>query len=447
MKIIVLELNEVPHKVQKKFSFTKLAGRYKSDYHKTISMDSGHLSPWITWATVHRGVNNSEHGINDINQCTNTIDEKYPTIFSKCIDNGLSVGLVNTMHSGRLAYQQNRKYTFLLPEAFASNKFCIPSSLEDFQTFNLLMSRGSSRSVSRSLPRKINFLKVLFSYLKNTNRLRGLRKAFNQIVIEIIKPYFKVRRRTIQSDLIFDLFFSLMKKNSPDLSVFFTNHVACNMHRFWEATFPEDYEKQVSSESWLERYKNEIPYAMQTANDYINSLKNYIDKKKDTQLWIMSSMGQEKVEGYIPQNYFWDIVDINAFVSSCLMREVKVESLPQMIPIYSFKSTPEIIDDFEKFLKNSLNIKLRARTSTTIAFTINNQDIIIKNKRGSLIPDGVLKKDLDENTSSAAYHNPEGFLLRYGPNLKGISEDCFSDKNQIRTDKIKSLIELTLNLN
>ena len=145
-----------------------------------------------------------------------------------------------------MTVKQYRKYTFLLPEAFASNKFCIPSSLEDFQTFNLLMSRGSSRSVSRSLPRKINFLKVLFSYLKNTNRLRGLRKAFNQIVIEIIKPYFKVRRRTIQSDLIFDLFFSLMKKNSPDLSVFFTNHVACNMHRFWEATFPEDYEKIAS---------------------------------------------------------------------------------------------------------------------------------------------------------------------------------------------------------
>ena len=57
------------------------------------------------------------------------------------------------------------------------------------------------------------------------------------------------------------------------------------------------------------------------------------------------------------------------------------------------------------------------------------------------------KKELDENTSSAAYHKPEGFLLRYGPNLKAISEDCFSDKNQIRTDKIKSLIELTLHLN
>ena len=204
MKIIVLELNEVPHKVLKKFSSTKLAGRYESDYHKTISMDSGHLSPWITWATVHRGVNNTEHGINDINQCTNEIDEKYPTIFSKCIENGLSVGLFNTMHSGRLAYQQNKKYTFLLPEAFASNKFCIPSSLEDFQTFNLLMSRGSARSVSRSLPKKINFLKVLFSYFKNTNRLRGMRKVLNQLIIEIIKPYLKVRRRTIQSDLIFD---------------------------------------------------------------------------------------------------------------------------------------------------------------------------------------------------------------------------------------------------
>ena len=96
----------------------------------------------------------------------------------------------------------------------------------------------------------------------------------------------------------------------------------------------------------------------------------------------------------------------------------------------------------KNFSKKQFNIKLRARTSTTIAFIINNQDILIKNKRGSFIPDGVLKKDLDENTSSAAYHNPEGFLLRYGPDLKGISEDCFSDKNQIRTDKIKSLIEL-----
>ena len=446
MKIIILELNEVPHKVLERFSTTSLSGRYKSDYIKTISTDSGHLSPWITWSTVHRGVNNSIHEINDINQCTNKIDEKYPTIFSKCLDNGLSVGLVNTMHSGRLADQHNKKYTFLLPEAFASNKFCIPSSLEDFQKFNLTMSRASSRSVSRSFPKKINFLKVLISYLKNTNRLRGLINVIKQLIIELLNPYLKVRRRTIQSDLIFDLFFSLMAKNSPDLSVFFTNHVACNMHRFWEATFPHDYEKQVAPKKWLERYKKEIPYAMKTANEYIKTLKNYVDKKKDTQLWIMSSMGQEKVEGYVPQNYFWDIVDINEFVSSCLMRKVEVELLPQMIPIYSFKSTNEIIDDFEKFLFDSENIELRARTSSTIAFTINNQDILIKNKRGSFVPKGVLKKDLDEKTSSSAYHNPEGFLLRYGPNLSKINKDFFSDKNHLKTDKIKSLIELNLNL-
>ena len=55
MKIIVLELNEVPHKVINQFFGNKILGKYHSDYYQTISLDKGHLSPWITWSTVHRG--------------------------------------------------------------------------------------------------------------------------------------------------------------------------------------------------------------------------------------------------------------------------------------------------------------------------------------------------------------------------------------------------------
>jgi len=319
--------------------------------------------------------------------------------------------------------------------------------LERFQEFNLLMSRNSSRTVSRKLPNFLNLIKVVFSYFRNTKRFRGIRKVIFQLIAEIFFPYIKVRRRTIQSDLIFDLFISLQNIHKPDLSVFFTNHVASNMHRFWEATFPTDYQKQVSSKKWIKTYKNEIPEAMKTSREYINILKEYIDKTDDTQLWIMSSMGQRRIENYQPQEYYWDIVDLDSFISSCIKREVKVEPLPQMIPIYSFKSNSIIIEEFEHFLRNSQNIKLRGRTSSTIAFSINNQlgHFVIKGKK--FVPKGLLKKKIDEKTSSAAYHIPEGFLLRYGPNLKGINRKSYFKNQYLKTDKIKYIIESTLNIN
>ena len=79
MKIILFELNEVPHKILKKYFGTSIKGKYESDYNQTISMDKGHLSPWITWSTIHRGVTNEKHKLNNINQYSNTIDERFPT--------------------------------------------------------------------------------------------------------------------------------------------------------------------------------------------------------------------------------------------------------------------------------------------------------------------------------------------------------------------------------
>ena len=59
-KIIFLELNEVPNKIFIE-SFSK--HNYKNslkdfDFNQTISKDRGHLSPWTTWATLHRGIMN-----------------------------------------------------------------------------------------------------------------------------------------------------------------------------------------------------------------------------------------------------------------------------------------------------------------------------------------------------------------------------------------------------
>ena len=446
MKIIILELNEVPLKILRKYVGTSIKGKFNSDHYQTISMDKGQLSPWITWSTIHRGVTNEKHQLNNINQYSKETDNKYPTIFQNCLDKGLSVGLVNTMHSGILAENKSNKFKFLIPEAFSRDNFCIPKSLKNFQEFNLLMSRASSRIVSTKMPKNLNIFKVIFSYLRNTKRTRAIRSVFKQMLGELFKPHIKVRRRTIQSDLIFDLYMSLLEKHNPDISSFFTNHVASSMHRFWEASFPYEYTKQISSSNWISLYKNEIPLAMKTSREYIDILRKFIDKKKDTQLWIMSSMGQKRVDGYKPQTYFWDIVNMEKYVTSCLNRNVELKVIPQMIPIYAFSSDINTINEFGKFLRETKNLKLRAITEKTISFSINNQQREILFRNHNLSPEGIIKKKIDEMTSSSAYHIPEGFLLRYGPKLKTIKNIFFTEEGFIETHKIKQLIEDTLEI-
>ena len=100
-KIIFLELNEVPNKIFiESFSKHKYKISLKDfDCYETITKDKGHLSPWTTWATVHRGITDEIHGITDINQDVGNLDEIYPPIMSSLADKGLKVGVFGSMHS------------------------------------------------------------------------------------------------------------------------------------------------------------------------------------------------------------------------------------------------------------------------------------------------------------------------------------------------------------
>ncbi len=51
---------------------------------------------------------------------------------------------------------------------------------------------------------------------------------------------YKARRSSMQALPTFDMFAKLVRQHRPDLSTFFTNHVASSMHRYWGDAF-EDY--------------------------------------------------------------------------------------------------------------------------------------------------------------------------------------------------------------
>ena len=239
-KIILIELNEVPEIIFRR-SFLKNKYNRKIndfDFIPTYSSDKGHLHPWVTWSTVHRGVNNEIHKIKEINDFSEDLDIKYPTVMSSLADEGYKVGIFGSLQSSGIKQNCLSKYCFIVPDAFSNFYNCKPSSVTDLNRLNLIMSRSSARVVNKSLPRLTVTLKGLISYLRHAYRGRAILRIVKQLTTEIFMPWVKTRRRNLQADILFDVFMDLLQTHKPDLSTFFSNHVASNMHRFWEATYP-----------------------------------------------------------------------------------------------------------------------------------------------------------------------------------------------------------------
>lgn len=453
-KIILLELNEVPKSIFiQSFSKSSYKKRFEDfKYNPTISKDKGQLSPWTTWPTVHRGVTNEIHRIKDINQDITNLEKSYPSIMSILADKGFKVGVFGSMQSAFVHPKNYSKYSFFVPEVFATNSACKPKTINDFQKINLLLSKESQRVVSNKLPRMKLIINAIKSYLKHSYKFNGLFESIKQLIIEIIWPWKKIRRRSLQSIILFDIYMDLLIKTNPDFSTFFTNHVASNMHRFWEAKFPEHFPSKISSTKWLKRYENEIDIAMNTSAYFINELTNYVDKHNNIELWILSSMGQaaDTTEN-ITSKFFWKINDLKLFISSICEKKIELEELTSMVPIYSIRSEESSINKINeklKQLKSNSIIAVRSRTKETIAFRFKSYDIEnvwFKNKKNEFLNvKGLRKIKIDENTGTSGNHIPEGILYRYGKNLNEIKKKYINNDGFIETQNIKSIIEETI---
>src|SRR5438309_12121369 len=123
-RFILFELNEVPIRVVEYFAdrhprsaFARmLAGGRRWD---TLTPDQGHLSPWITWPTLHRGVSSAEHGIAALGQDVSAVDQKFPPVWSIRAAAGRRVGMFGSLHTYPPPPALD-SYDFYVPDTFAS---------------------------------------------------------------------------------------------------------------------------------------------------------------------------------------------------------------------------------------------------------------------------------------------------------------------------------------
>jgi len=430
-KIIFFELNEVPIKIIEYYINLRpnswLAKHYNLlNKYETFTENQGHLSPWNTWPTLHRGVPSDKHFISEFNQDLTEIDQSFPPIWKILTDGGISTGVFGSLHSYPLPDKLDH-YNFFVPDVFAPNHECFPKHVELFQKLNLKLSRKSARNVDKTIPFK-DAIDILLKIRTLGFKPSTILSVGKQLKEERINSWKITRRRTYQTILSFDVFYKLLEKKKPGFVTFFTNHVASSMHRYWAALFPEEYQEMKYGDDWIDTYSNEILFAMDATDKMLNRLSLFIDKNKEYKLVITSSMGQEAVESEPVETKLY-INDHNKFFKMLGIQESSgYKVLPAMLPQYNFTIAENHISIFKKNIKglsvNGRQVTWRNRENNFYSIDLGYKNlkelkVSIDSSPIAFEETGLENMVIQDKSSSTAYHIPEGHLFSYHPSNKG----------------------------
>jgi hypothetical protein len=427
-RIILFELNEVPLRIIDQFCRwhpeSALARYLPQCYqYETYAEDIGHLSPWKTWPTVHRGVTNEKHLIADFGQDLKGQDEEFPPIWDLLRKNNVKTGVCGSLHTYPPP-KDYENYAFFLPDTFAAGAECFPNKLELFQKFNLAMARESARNVSTKIAWS-DALKMLRASSELGFRMRTFMDVGRQLVDERLRSWKKSRRRTYQAVLGFDIFMKQLDERRPQFTTFFTNHVAASQHRFWAAAFPKDYEHFAYDQKWVNTYSHEIEFAMQKFDAFFERLAKFVEQNREYVLWVTTSMGQEATEARALETQLY-LVDPAKFTAGMGLEPSDWTPRPAMLPQWNVLITPSKVDEFRRSLGRLVidGKALEFREAQGGFFSLDFGQVNLYDRGDAVQLDGRTRDPQDlglqnvkieDKSGASAYHIPQGSLLVYDP--------------------------------
>ena len=265
---------------------------------------------------------------------------------------------------------------------------------------------------------------------------------------ERINPLRRVRRRTSQVQVAFDLWLKQLTKTLPAYSSFFTNHVASTMHRYWPATFPEDYISQKAlSDEWNSCFANEVDYTMGEADRQISALMAFADRRPEYAVLVLTSMGQAAVDDDEVVRTQLYIADMPKFMARMGIAASQWSPKRAMLPRYVAKIDDAVASVFRKKL-GSLTINGCPIETTEHAanhFMMKLGQINVDEAslevclEGSLVDWkdlGLVIENIEDETGSYALHIPEGLMLIYDPSER----DAKRVKTSVPTTQIAPMI-------
>ena len=428
-KIIVLEANEVPLRIFRRYAELHPDSAVARILAKGISIETiaddvapDFLYPSQTWASLNSGAPYDSHQIHWYNDSK---PSEYPMYWRRLADAGRHIGLVGSLHAAPLSAFDNPNINFLIPDCFAEDSSVKPGYFEAFQRFNLRASAGSARVAQVSAPAR-ELLACAASMPRLGIRVNSVLTSVSTVTGALSGRINRERIRNLQFVLFADIFEGLVRKHDPDLAVLFTNHVAANMHRYWYALFPEDYRERVYDDDWVQRYREEIMVAMGLLDGYLERLVRFVEAS-DRMLVVVSSMGQcanpELTREYrIQRSVDFRLENVDALIHAIVSRPHEYEVMQAMVPQYTLKfvsceAARAFADDVAEAAATSEGIHLAQDctddrvTLTTSPDTRDLSDVKLRGRSFKHEQLGFKRLPVEDHHSG--HHDPSGTLLIY----------------------------------
>jgi hypothetical protein len=444
--ILLLEINEVPWRLLDHYAdrpaFRNIH-RFLEGSHQFTSraVDSGELSPWVTWPTLHRGMNNEQHGIKNLGQDPSSFRGK--AIWEEIREAGGSIGICGSMQSWPA--KEPGQGGFYIPDTFAHDERCYPPYLNAVQAFNLAQVRKNARVVNGSMPRALEILTLGSTLARSGIRLRTGARIAAHLAHELVDKSVNVKRPVFQTVLFWDVFrkhFNAL--TPPQFSTFFTNHIAGVMHRYWKDVFPEDFPQQPTgdheSREWLMRF------ALGVLDNMLADVLQWTADNPELVVVFASSMGQAAVHREYHEGTELVVEDLALLMSRAGAAKDDYRPLLAMAPQVAVE-----IRDADKATKvrttlegaycgerkhfisvEAIGRSLSITVSTPPLRDMASADFVIDGKRMQWSEAGIRKQEIEPGS---AYHIPEGSLAVYCRRM--LNEPLRKSRDLVDADRIK----------
>jgi len=443
--ILLLEINEVPWRLIDRYLGRPVLphlNRFfeQSSHFTTVAVDTGELSPWVTWPTLHRGMNNERHGIRNLGQDPATFKGK--PIWADIRERGGSIGICGSMQSWPPA--DPGEDGFYVPDTFAHDARCVPAYLEPLQSFNLAQVRTNPRVVTGLLPSAADVLRIAFSSARSGIRLRTGMRLFGHLLHERVDSSKRAKRPVYQAVVFWDVFRKHFNpRRPPHFSTFFTNHVAGVMHRYWRDVFPEDFpagEGRGESREWL------MQFALRVLDDILREVLDWSASNPDLVVVFASSMGQEAVHRDYHEGLDLVVEDVDLLMQQTGLRRSAYQPLLAMAPQVAVRiedaalrdRTRAVLEaaycgDHRRFIRvqtigPSLSITIATPRRKELAADV----FYVADRRVRWAEAGIRKQEVEAGTG---YHTPCGSLAVLSGRLQ--RHELTKDRARVKADRVK----------
>lgn len=429
-KVLCLEFNEItwslidpliakgalPH-------FARL--KHEGTWATPVSNDlAPYLNPWITWVTVHTGVERSVHGASILEQSVETIQAKRSWEYAA--EAGLRVGVFGSVGS----YPPRPVDGFWIPGPFAPASDTFPAALQPLQELNRHYTQGHHRR--RQQETWTTMVRQGVQLLQFGLTPATIWRLVQQLVHERWQPHVTWKRVALQSLVNSDFFLALYRQFRPDYATWNTNHVAHYMHHYWRAMDDTPFLSPATPEE-KQRYGGAVEYGYRIADALLGKCMRLVDD--NTILVLASSMGQQP---YVTERYPTGRITVHMRDVHRILGIVGAQGVQEVSPVMAQQWNVTIPDPIKRAQTKQALLQAYSTGEKHEVFAVDEEGDILR-----ITPRGIAKREsdvqvvfhdnldavprayafdelfvTDDPTPKEGVHHPEGVLAMWGKDIR-----------------------------